>query len=356
MSILLLKALGAGVLALGLVSASNIAAAQDKPETEMVIRTSGGAYDQKLKELFLDPFSAATGIKVTMVPVSYGEQLAKIKAMSEAGKIEWDVVNLQFDQVPTLAPYLVDNGDCSSLPNVAAYGIAGSCARWGILSVVAARVFAYNPKAFPQGGPKTWADFFDVKKFPQKRALPNDGTAWADLAAVLIADGVPTDKLFPLDLDRAFKKLAEVRPFVTAFWKTGDQSIQLLRDGEADMTIMFGSRAFAMKNQGLPIEWTFDQAIADTSTFSILKGAPHPKAAAAFLNFFLSRPEAHAAFVREMGFGTSNRSAINLLPPELRQNSLANPKTAESLVHMDMVWVADNRDKVLERWNKWIAQ
>jgi mannopine transport system substrate-binding protein len=353
----LLKYVGIAFAALGVLSLDlKSIGAQDPLESEMVIRTSGGIQEKILKDLFLDPFTAATGVKVITVPVSYGEQLAKMKAMKEAGKVEWDIVNLQYDQVPTLAEYLEDNGDCSSLPNVAAQGIRGTCARYGILSAVAARIFAYNPNAFPGPKPQTWADFFDTRKFPQRRAMPNDGTMWADLAAALLADGVAPDKLFPLDLDRAFRKMDEIRPTVAAWWKTGDQSMQLIKDGEADMAIMFGSRGFAMRDQNLPIAWTFDQAIADSSTYSILQGAPHPKAAAAFLNFYMTRPEAHATMTLRQGFGTPNRFAAPLLPADLRENSLANPKISEQLVHMDMKWVAENRGKLAERWNKWLAQ
>lgn len=322
---------------------------------QVIMRSSGGAYDQALKKYFTDPFTAATGIRVILVPTPYGEQLAKMKAMAESGRVEWDIALLQYDQVPQLAEYLVDMGDCSSVPNVASQGIEGTCARWGVMSAIASRVFVYNSSTI-RNGPKTWVDFFDIKKFPQKRALPNDGTVWADLAAALIGDGVAPDNLFPLDVNRAFRKMDEIRPSVSAFWKTGDQSIQLLRDGEADMAIVFGSRAFAMKNQGMPIAWTFDQSIADISTFSPLKGAPNPQAALAFLNFYMTRPDAHASFVKELGFGTPNKFAVDLLPPDLKDNSLANPKTAKSLVHMDMAWVTANRSALIERWSKWITR
>ena len=40
----------------------------------------------------------------------------------------------------------------------------------------------------------------------------------------LLADGVAPSKLFPLDLDRAFHKLDQIKPNVAVWWKTGDQS------------------------------------------------------------------------------------------------------------------------------------
>jgi len=44
---------------------------------------------------------------------------------------------------------------------------------------------------------------------------------------------VPRDKLFPLDLNRAYKKLDTIKPHVAAWWKSGDNSMQILRGGDA---------------------------------------------------------------------------------------------------------------------------
>ena len=49
-----------------------------------------------------------------------------------------------------------------------------------------------------------------MKKFPGRRALRNHPIA--TLEAALMADGVAPDKLYPLDVDRAFKKLEEIKP------------------------------------------------------------------------------------------------------------------------------------------------
>ena len=36
-----------------------------------------------------------------------------------------------------------------------------------------------------------------------------------------MADGVAPDKLYPLDVDRAFKKLEEIKPNITVWWTSG---------------------------------------------------------------------------------------------------------------------------------------
>src|SRR5213594_3370860 len=39
-----------------------------------------------------------------------------------------------------------------------------------------------------------------------------------DLEFALLADGVPRDKIYPINVDRAFKSLDRVRPGIRKFW------------------------------------------------------------------------------------------------------------------------------------------
>ena len=53
-------------------------------------------------------------------------------------------------------------------------------------------------------------DYWDAKKFPGPRGMYNAPTYILEFA--LIADGVPKDKLYPLDVPRAFKSLDRIKP------------------------------------------------------------------------------------------------------------------------------------------------
>lgn len=81
----------------------------------------------------------------------------------------------------------------------------------------------YNTKKYPNP-PQNWHDFFDTTKFPGKRALRNAAEG-GGYEAALLADGVPREKLYPLDYDRATKKLNTIRKNLV-FWDTGAQSQQ----------------------------------------------------------------------------------------------------------------------------------
>ena len=83
-------------------------------------------------------------------------------------------------------------------------------------------------KQFSGESPNSWADFWDVKKFPGPRALGAEVTFARNLPCSPTASPY---KLYPIDVERAFRKLAEIKPHVKVWWKHGDQPIQLLSQG-----------------------------------------------------------------------------------------------------------------------------
>lgn len=348
-------AIVAVVVLVGPGAAAGRCAAADL-EREVVIVATGGAFEQALKEHFYAPFSKATSVAVRPVAASAGEQWAKVKAMAAAGKVEWDIVSMEPDDLIAQRQFL-DRVGCNAMPNVTSQGVAGACQEYGLLRTIGGGVITYSTRAFHPGQhPRSWADFWDVRKFPGPRALQNAGSPWWVLAAALTADGVPPERLFPLDLDRAFRKLDEIKPHVRVWWKTGDQSQQLMRDGEVVLSMMWSGRALALKNAGVSIEVDWNQAIKDVALWGVLKDAPHPKAASAFLNFFMDRPEAHLAFSRQIVYDTSNRKALELLPAPERPTRPTFDANWKSMLDIDYKWVADNRDRIVERWNAWLAR
>lgn len=324
-------------------------------EDSLVVRTTGGVFEAALRRNFFEPFTKATGVRVIPVAASDSEMQTKAVAMQAAGRVEWDIISPQMSELGNLSRLLVDLGDCGSIPNVAAASMAGTCGRYGVLYLVGAQVLAYDTRAFPDAKPRTWADFWNVKGFPGRRALSNSGGPFATIVSALIADGVPRDGLFPLDLDRAFRKLDEIRPHIAVWWRTGDQSQAMWRSNDIALSLMWCGRAFAAKRAGLPLAWSYEDTLADFGAWAILKDCPHPKAARAFLDFYLGQPELAAGFSREMGYTTPNLQAAGLLTAEERQELIATPETMAKVIQMDPAWVVANRDRTVERWNTWIS-
>lgn len=330
-------------------------AASGKLESTLVIRTTGGVFEAALRKNFFDPFTKATGVKVVPVAASYGDMMAKATAMQTSGSVEWDIISPQYYELSKLSYLVEDLGDCAAMPNVASQGIPRACGGHGVLYLTGGQVLAFDPRSFKDRKPKSWADFWDVKTFPGPRALPNTGSPWATLIASLIADGVPADKLFPLDLDRAFAKLDAIKPHISVWWKTGAQSQQVMRQGDAVMSLMWSGTAYATKKAGVPLDWSWTHAVADFGAWAILKNAPHPNAARAFIDFYMGNPENHAAFSREMGYSTSNKKGQELLTEEEKAELGAKPEIVEQIIIPDADWLEKNRAMALERWNRWLS-
>ena len=349
----LLQAGGAAVAALSMPQAASAQA-----DTEVVLVASGGALGAAFKTNFFDPFTKATGIRVRFVPAADTEMLAKVKAMSEAGRVEWDIVSANLDQIAQFQMYFAPM-ECSKLPHAQTDGIPGACDSHSVLKQLDGHMLAFSSKAFAGHQPQSWADFWNVAAFPGVRSLPDHGTPWVVIAAALMADGVkPADVRAPLDLDRAFRKLNEIKPHVGVWWKTGDQSQQIARTGDAAMIMMYSGRALRSKSQGAALDVTWNQAVMAPGRWTIVKDAPHPRAALAFLDFFLTRPEAHAAFTQEIFYDTANKNSVNFLPAGERPNSALFGDNLAHAVQLDYElarWLGVNNDALLERWNTWIA-
>ncbi len=116
---------------------------------------------------------------------------------------------------------------------------------YGVCNYMFSSVMAWDTRKVK--GTPTMADFFDLKKIPGKRMIRKDSQAMIEMA--LIADGVPLDKLYPMDVDRAIAKFATIKDSILT-WDTGAQSQSLLRDGEVSMGWLWHTRANAAEAGG----------------------------------------------------------------------------------------------------------
>ena len=98
-------------------------------------------------------------------------------------------------------------------------------------------------------------------------------TAFEQLEFALLADGVPVDKLYPIDVDRAFRKMDQIKKFVNVWWTTGAQSAQLLIDKEAVIGTAWNGRYYNLIKEGAPIAIEWNQGAIKESAFAIPKGA-----------------------------------------------------------------------------------
>lgn len=312
------------------------------------VNTWGGSWTAAEEAAFFKPFTEQTGIRVrTAAPVSY----AKLKAQVQSGNYEWDITSItQADLLRAEREGLVEPVDWTIVKKEKLFPDAVYAN--GLAYCALGTNLAYRRDKFPQGGPKSWADFWDVKKFPGNRAMLNNAVRTVQFA--LVADGVPVDKVFPLDADRAFRRLDQIKPHIKVWWTQGNQSQQLLRDGEVDMIVMWNARASELQQQGHPVEVVWPGATITTTMWGVAKGAPNRKPAWEFLQFAV-QPKPQADFANKLYYGPTNPEAFKYISPEVSRQLPTYPENVKVAIKPDTVAEADQTARIQERFTQWLA-
>lgn len=285
-----LRATASALAATVVIAGANLAAAQS---TEVVMQDPGGGYGEALRKVMYDPFTAETGINV--ITVQEARSGPKIKAQVEAGKVDWDLTFIFDQETKLLGDCCLADIDYDKLSDEAKVTLAAMPDNLKRPKGVALQVIGvglvYNKEKYTGDNvPANWADFWNVEKFPGKRCMP----AWPRfvMEAALMADGVAKEDLYPLDMDRALKKIAEIKPHVSKWWTTSAQPPQLLLDGEADMCMAYTGSMSKLALEGAPIELSWDQGFIYYDFFSIPKGGPNYENALKLLSWRLEAKRA----------------------------------------------------------------
>jgi putative spermidine/putrescine transport system substrate-binding protein len=312
------------------------------------VNTWGGSWTAAEEAAYFKPFTAATGIAVrTVAPVSF----AKLKAQVTSGNYEYDVTEInQTEWLRAEREGLVEPIDWTIVQKDKLFPDAVFAN--GISYCALGTNLCYRKDKFPNGGPRSWADFWDVKKFPGTRSLYN--SAPRTLFFALLADGVPPDKIYPFDLDRAFRKLDQIKPHIKVWWTQGNQSQQLIRDGEIDMMAIWNARASELAAQGLPVELVWNGAHISITMWGVAKGAPNRKLAWEFIQFAV-QPRQQAEFCSRLFYGPTNPKAYEFVKPEVARQMPTYPENARQAVIANAEWEGANAAMLQERFTQWLA-
>ena len=317
---------------------------------QITIADVGGAPAAAIRKAFYDPFEKETGIRVVNV-AHESDPITQFKLLVDTKSYIWDLcmvtqahvgyltkpkdyiepLDIKLDEVKTLVPGMLT-------------------ANWFGFSVFST-ILAYRTDKFANGGPNSWADFWDVAKFPGRRGLYKGVSGMLECA--LMADGVAAKDLYPLDVDRAFKMLDKIKPAVKVWWASGAQNTQILQSGEVDMTDTWGARAYAAIEGGAPVKMVFSQGLYATDGWSIPKGCPRADLARKFVRFSM-KPEPQAAYSNTVANAPSNQAAYQFISAERAKVLATSPENIKGLVPFNDAWWAVNRDKMQERFQEWL--
>ncbi len=321
----------------------------------------GGSYGAAQDAALFNDASKNTGIAINR---ESGASMSKACLQVESGSVSWDLVVTGSGGAAAAAEKgclekidysVVDVSDF--YPNLYTDYCVGSD--------VFATVMAWNTDKYGEpgspGAPKSWADFWDVEKFPGTRAYRANNVDGA-LEPALLADGVPPEKVYEVlstkeGKQRAIDKIRELKPHIAVFWDSGAQQAQLMKDAEVDMTTGWNGRFDNAKKDGAKVGYTFNQALLDYDCFAMPKGAPNKDVAMKFLAE-ISKPEYQANLPFHITYGPTNKKAyeITTAPKELIESLPSHPNNVPMMLPVSLDFYAQHRSEALELYMELMSE
>lgn len=328
----------------GVLAAPAILRAQTR---QLVFASWGGSWEAAMRSAWFDPFTAATGINVQSVS---GNSYGRIQAMVEAGRPEWDVVEVLPDfQWIGAKSNLLEPLDFSVVNTAGVMDGEDLVTEFSVPQVLFSRVLTYSTRfeEVPAGFDALW----DIARFPGRRTFYNRANGGM-LEAALLADGVDPDALYPLDVDRALAKLNEIRDDIL-FYETNAQGEQFMSDGQASMGVLPDGRALNIRSAGAPVDIQYAASFLTWSTMVVPRGAPNAAEAMEFLAYSLT-PEAQAAIAEAYTYGPVVPAAFEMIDPERAAILSGGPQMQGQAVLVGEKWWSDNLQEVSEKLTNWM--
>jgi len=347
---------------------SSLSNAQDS----INVVTYGGSWLKAQEQAMFQPFTENTGVKVQIIPNS-DYALGALRTQVESKNVKWDIINLRPEAIAQACEEgLLENFDIDDILDPAPDGTPASkdffadfIEPCGAPQILYSIQFAYNNDAFPNGGPQTVADIFDVEKFPGKRGLQK--AAYNNLEWALIADGVDRSVVRDVlateeGLNRAFFMMDKIKDHVV-WWDKAAVGIQNLVAGDVAIGANYNGRLWtANVVEGKPITAIWDHQIYTVTDWVVVKGRMTPPVKE-FLRSTTS-PEALADISKIISYGPARKSSVAMNEGNWKNAdgvdmTSAMPTYADNMktaFGRDGSWWAEHGDRINERWEQWLLQ
>jgi putative spermidine/putrescine transport system substrate-binding protein len=330
--------------------AATIAAASAR---DLTVVSRGEALNDATRKVFAIPFAGAAAIPTQTE--SWDGGLDALHGQAKGADSVWDVVQVDADELATgCNDGSLERLDWSAIGGREHY-LPQATFDCGVGAMVNTLVLAWDRDKFP--GTPSWADFWDVAKYPGKRALPH--SARGNLEIALMADGVAPGDVYktlasPDGVDRAFRKLDQLRPYL-AFWQDGAEATHMLVSGDVLMTSAPADRVAAANrsdHRNFGTQWT--GSLYEFLCWALLHGTANARQAVQFL-YFAGTPAIQGQLVAVAGTGGLAKGANDLLPPDIAALSPSNPVNLTAGLHIDSGFWHDNQARLSQRFDAWLA-
>jgi putative spermidine/putrescine transport system substrate-binding protein len=325
---------------------------QARAAGEVVLGSYGGSIEQFFRTHVLPPFEKETGIKVTYVAGTALSNLSKVIATRARPELDINWANdlthaaaIQAGLVDKINPNIVTSLN-ELLPT------ARNPGDLGVMTQIASTGLQYNTELFKRAGwapPTSWLDLWDPK-YKGKVAMYSIAILYSQQLLGLMTRLTGTDET---NIGPALKKIKQLKETgnIAVFANTPAELDNIMAQGQAWITYNGGVRTLIMRAAGAPMEFIVPKegAIRFNLIMDPLKGAPHPKEAQQFIDFFL-RPEIQEKCAENLFYGPVNKAAK--VPDNLANSIPYGEKAIASLVQLNSEVMNRDLSDWIDQWNR----
>jgi putative spermidine/putrescine transport system substrate-binding protein len=330
---------------------------QQGPET-LVLKDSGGELFDGESEAFINEWEQITGWEVKNAsPVATP---GDVRAQVASGRPEWDMIEIgSLGEAMLLEEEdLLDPIDTKLMQPLfdqfpEGYQHTDYWIQYSFFGVV----LVWDTRKWPMSGKHPESaidDLFNTQEFPGKRCLFNYPQFAGTLEYPLLASGVDSESLYPLDVDRALEELDNYRDDIV-FWESGAESVQFIVSGECQIGVAWHGRpALRVKeNPDVPIGTSWQDTLLIDAAYAIPKGARNAEATNSLLAYAFT-PQNQCDFINTLGYGIPmDESCIDDFG---KQWGVTEENRAQTAAQQDPEYFAENIDSLTEEFNAWLTE
>jgi putative spermidine/putrescine transport system substrate-binding protein len=330
--------------------AGNGGQAQVQLEDTLVVAGNGATVEKLMKDEIFKKFNEKyPNVKLTYVSGVSTEIVAKVKAQKNAPQIDLTIIE-GGEQEKGRQEGLWETLSETDIPNMKNVpedlrvkensGVTVNFTPMGI---------SYNTEIVKEKGlpvPKSWNDLTkpEVKGYITMTDVASNFGRSA-MIMLAYANGGSEKNIEP-----GFEKMKTIASYMPTFAKSAAQLQQNLQNKSAAYTTWTMARSLTQKQAGLPLEFVFPEEGGNIvpNIATLVKGAKHPNAAKAFIDFLLS-DEVQTMYATKLFY---NPATSVKLPEEVsKQLEFDRSK----VVNFDYDVISKESSGWLDRFNKEIA-
>lgn len=316
----------------------------------------GGTTQDVMERVYFAPFQKES--HEPLIRDSWGGGYGILQAKVQAGIPNWDIVAVEAEELLLgCQDGILEKLDWDKIggKDQLSNGMASQC---GAGSYVWSNALSYDADRYKENPPKSWIDFWDTKKYPGKRSMRKG--AKYNLEFALIADGVAEDDVYKIlstkeGVNRAFKKLDEIKPYVV-WWESGNQPVQLLISGDVVMAAAYNARVTAFSREekrNLKVVWK--DSIYTLDSWAILKGSPQIENAYKLISF-MNDYKQQIQMPEFLAYGITNKEAVGKVDDRWAVDLPTYPANMLVAIPLNVEFWTDNLESLTSRYNAWLAQ